>query len=139
MVKHTNKTTTDQSYITDDHSYLPFSFPYIHVQCTLLFIFAVCTGVYFSSVHCSMLAIIMFRKSQHIYLYLVSINMNCTNNVDVTHCALSLICVFCFATMYVVFGIHVCVSLYFGLLPCSFQFSSQTSMNKTYIYAQSVM
>jgi hypothetical protein len=63
MVKHTNKTTTDQSYITDDHSYLPFSFPYIHVQCTLLFIFAVCTGVYFSSVHCSMLAIIMFRKS----------------------------------------------------------------------------
>jgi hypothetical protein len=63
MVKHTNKTTTDQSYITGDHSYLPFSFLYIHVQCTLLFIIAVCTGVYFSSVHCSMLAIIMFRKS----------------------------------------------------------------------------
>ena len=69
---------------------------------------------------------VSYSVNHTIYLYLVSININCTNNVDVTHCVLSLICVFCFVTMYVVFCIYFCVSLYFVLLFCSFYFSSKT-------------
>jgi hypothetical protein len=66
---------------------------------------------------------VSYSVNHTIYLYLVSININCTNNVDVTHCVLILICVFCFVTMYVVFCIYFCVSLYFVLLFCSFYYT----------------
>ena len=57
---------------------------------------------------------VSFSVNHTIYLYLVSININCTNNVDVTHCVLSLICVFCFVTMYVVFCTYLflCFSIF---------------------------
>ena len=104
----------------------------LYLQCVL-------HGVYICSVCCYMLASIIFSKSYHIlilsysvnhtiYLYLVSININCTNNIDVTHCLLSLICVFCFVTMYMLFSVFISVSLYFVLLFCSFYFSSKTYM-----------
>jgi hypothetical protein len=89
---------------------------YIHVQCTLLFIFAVCTAwcVY---LQCTLAVIcwkVWYSVNNTIYLYLVSININCTSNVDVTHCVLSLICVFCFVTMYVVFCTYLflCFSIF---------------------------
>jgi hypothetical protein len=66
---------------------------------------------------------VSYSINHTIYLYLVSININCTDNVDVTHCVLCLICVFCFVTMYVVFCIYLCVSLYFVLLFCSFYYT----------------
>ena len=66
---------------------------------------------------------VSYSVNHTIYLYLVSININCTDNVDVTHCVLCLICVFCFVTMYVVFCIYLCVSLYFVLLFCSFYYT----------------
>ena len=87
------------------------------------------TAVYICSVYCmvrifAVYAAICWQVSYSvnhtIYLYLVSININCTNNIDVTHYVLFLICVFCFVTMYryVVFCIYFCVSLYFVLLFC---------------------
>ena len=70
------------------------------------------TVVYICSVYCmvcifAVYAVISYSVNNTIYLYLVSININCTNNVYVTHCVVSYMCIlFCY---------NVCCFLYLFL------------------------
>ena len=80
--------------------------------CTVYIVVYICS-VYFMVCIFAVYAVICWHVSYSvnhtIYLYLVSININCTSNVDVTHCVLSLLCVFSFVTMYVVFCTYLCL------------------------------
>jgi hypothetical protein len=107
----------------------------IFAVCTVWCVFAVCTAwcVY---LHCRLLYVGKYSVNHTIYLYLVSININCTHNVDVTHCVLSLICVF-FLLQCMLFSVFISVSLYFVLLFCSFYFSSKTSMKFLFLSTHS--
>ena len=72
------------------------------------------TDVYMCSAYCRVCIFavydvicwqVSYSVNHTICIYLVSMHIHSTNNVDVTHCVLSLICVFCFVTMYDVFCI----------------------------------
>ena len=95
----------------------------LYLQCVLVCIFAVHTVVCWQVSH---------SLNHTIYLYLVSININCTNNVCHTLCVVSCMCIlFCF---------NVCCFLYLFLCFTMFCFVIllflffKSDINETKIY-----
>ena len=105
------KTFSLQHIPSNNHYIQMYTVVYICSVYCMVCIFAACTAwcVY---LQCTLLYVSKYSVNHTIYLYLVSIKINCTSNVDVTHCVLCLICVFCFVTMYVVFCIYFCFSIF---------------------------